>query len=54
MAASFLLSTLNGLLIGFLFSGENALSLDGAITVLRHWLFADAPPLDPGECPPSP
>ena len=53
-AASFLLSTLNGLLIGFLFSGENALSLDGAITVLRHWLFGDASPLDPGGCPPSP
>jgi AcrR family transcriptional regulator len=53
-AASFLLSTLNGLLIGFLFSGENALSLDGAIAVLRHWLFGDAPPLDPGEFPPSP
>jgi AcrR family transcriptional regulator len=53
-AVSFLLSTLNGLLIGFLFSGENAVNLDGAIAMLRHWLFGDAPQNGPGECPPSP
>jgi AcrR family transcriptional regulator len=53
MAASFLLSTLNGLLMGFLFSSENDLNLDGAIAMLRHWLFGDVPQSSPGECPPS-
>ena len=52
-AASFLLSTLNGLLIGFLFSNENDLNLDGAMAMLRHWLFGDATQSNPGECPPS-
>jgi AcrR family transcriptional regulator len=52
-AASFLLSTLNGLLMGFLFSSENDLNLDGARAMLRHWLFGDVPQFGPGECPPS-
>jgi AcrR family transcriptional regulator len=38
-AASFLLSTLNGLLIGFLFLGNQAVDLDGAMAMLRQWLF---------------
>ena len=45
---------INGLLIGFLFSGENGVDLDGAIAMLRHWLFGDAPQHGPGECPQSP
>ncbi len=53
-AASFLLSSLNGVLIGFLFSGENAVDLGCATAMLRHWLFGDLPPRGPGECPPSP
>jgi AcrR family transcriptional regulator len=48
-AASFLLSTLNGLLMGFLFSNENDLNLDGARAMLRHWLFGDVPLFGPGE-----
>ena len=40
-AASFLLSALNGLLIGFLFMGGNAVDLDGAVTMLSEWLFGD-------------
>src|SRR5216684_1699938 len=38
-AASFLLSTLNGLLIGFLFLGNQGLDLEGAMAMLRQWLF---------------
>lgn len=53
-AASFLLSTLNGLLMGFLFSNENDVNLDGAIAMLRHWLFGDVSQSSPGECPSSP
>ncbi len=53
-AARFLLSTLNGLLIGFLFSGENGVDLDGTIAMLRHWLFGDAQQRGPGERPPPP
>lgn len=40
-AASFLLSTLNGLLVGFLFLGNQGLDLEGAMAMLRQWLFAD-------------
>jgi len=50
-AASFLLSTLNGLLMGFLFSSENDLNLNGARAMLRHWLFGDVPLFGPGESP---
>jgi AcrR family transcriptional regulator len=53
-AASFLLSTLNGLLMGSLFSNENDVNLGGAIAMLRHWLFGDVPQSRTGECPPSP
>jgi hypothetical protein len=49
--ASFLLSTLNGLLMGFLFSNENDVNLDGAIAMLRHWLFGDVPQSGSGEFP---
>jgi AcrR family transcriptional regulator len=52
-AASFLLSTLNGLLIGFLFSGEDGVNLDGTIAMLRHWLFGDPRQRGPGESPSS-
>src|SRR5712664_4171848 len=38
-AASFLLSTLNGLLIGFFFLGNEAVALDGPMAMLRQWLF---------------
>ena len=40
-AASFLLSTLNGLLVGYLFLGNQGLDLEGAMAMLRQWLFAD-------------
>ena len=53
-AASFLLATLNGLLIGFLFTGDKGIDLEGAIAMLRQWLFGDAPQNGPGDCPPSP
>jgi len=49
--ASFLLSTLNGLLMGFLFSNENDVNLDCAIAMLRHWLFGDVPQSGSGEFP---
>ncbi len=53
-AASFLLSTLNGLLMGFLFSSENDLNLDGARAMLRHWLFGDVPQFGPANAPHHP
>jgi hypothetical protein len=42
-AVSFLLSTLNGLLIGFLFVRNDGLDVAGATAMLRQWLFKDAP-----------
>lgn len=53
-AASFLLATLNGLLIGFLFTGDKGLDLEGAIAMLRQWLFGDAPHNGSGDGPSSP
>jgi len=41
LAAGFLLSTLNGMLIGYLFLGNQGLDLEGAIGMLRQWLFND-------------
>jgi hypothetical protein len=41
MAAGFLLSTLNGMLIGYLFLGNQGISLEGAMGMLRQWLFND-------------
>src|SRR5713226_4316210 len=38
LAAGFLLSTLNGMLIGYLFLGNQGLDLEGAIGMLRQWL----------------
>jgi AcrR family transcriptional regulator len=43
-AVSFLLSTLNGLLIGFLFVRNDGLDVIGATAMLRQWLFKDAAP----------
>jgi AcrR family transcriptional regulator len=37
--AAFLLSTLNGLLISYLFLGNQALSLEGMMGMLGDWLF---------------
>lgn len=40
-AAAFLLSTLNGLLIGYLFLGNEGLSLEGVMGMLDDWLFGE-------------
>jgi AcrR family transcriptional regulator len=52
-AASFLLSMLNGLLIGFLFTGGEGVDLKGALAMLRDWLFGDGPQHASGEIGPS-
>ncbi len=39
MAASFMVSALNGSLIGFLFSGGTVEEVDRAVTMLEDWLF---------------
>jgi len=41
LATNFLLSTLNGILIGYLFLGNHGLDLEGAMGMLRQWLFND-------------
>lgn len=41
MATGFLLATLNGLLIGYLFLGNQGIDLEGAMGMLREWLFSD-------------
>jgi AcrR family transcriptional regulator len=51
VTAAFLLSTLNGMLLGFLFFRDNGVDLEGAIGVLRQWLFHEAPPSEPGTGP---
>jgi AcrR family transcriptional regulator len=43
-AVSFLLSALNGMLIGFLFVRDQGLDITGATAMLRQWLFKDAAP----------
>jgi TetR/AcrR family transcriptional regulator, acrAB operon repressor len=45
-AVSFLLSSLNGLLIGFLFVRNDGLDVAGATAMLRQWLFKDALEID--------
>jgi AcrR family transcriptional regulator len=42
-AAGFLLSALNGLLIEYLFMGENAVDPEGAVAMVNEWLFGEAP-----------
>jgi len=42
-AAAFLLSMLNGTLIGYLFAGGNGVDLEGSLGMLRQWLFHDNP-----------
>ena len=51
---SFLLSTLNGLLIGFLFTRDQGLDVTWATAMLRQWLFKDAPQTDQAAVHPSP
>jgi AcrR family transcriptional regulator len=41
--AAFLLSTLNGMLLGHLFTGGKDMDLGGAMGMLRQWLFHDGP-----------
>jgi len=42
------------LLIGFLFTGDKGVDLEGAIAMLRNWLFGDTPQHGSGDLPPSP
>ncbi|MGH7986483.1 MAG: TetR/AcrR family transcriptional regulator [Candidatus Binataceae bacterium] len=42
MMVSFLLATLNGWLIGFLFLNHQELDIDAAMAMLRRWLFNDS------------
>jgi AcrR family transcriptional regulator len=42
-AVAFLLSMLNGTLIGYLFAGGKGVDLEGAMGMLRQWLFRDSP-----------
>lgn len=51
---SFLLSMLNGLLIGFLFMGDQGVDLKGAMEMMRNWLFGNGPQADSANLPPSP
>lgn len=52
-AAAFLLSTLNGLLIGYLFLGNQGFELEGAMGMLRQWLFRDKPSAEDAAALPS-
>jgi AcrR family transcriptional regulator len=52
-AAAYLLSTLNGLLIGYLFMGNNGLDLESAMAMLRQWLFNDTAMGESGEAAPE-
>jgi len=40
-AVAFLLAALNGLLVGYIFLGSPGLDLEGAMRMLRQWLFDD-------------
>ncbi|MGH7839521.1 MAG: TetR/AcrR family transcriptional regulator [Candidatus Binataceae bacterium] len=42
MAVAFILSTLNGLLVNYLFLGNQGLDLEGAREMLGQWLFSDS------------
>ena len=53
-AASFLLAMLNGLLMGFLFTGDKGVDLKGAIAMLRNWLFDDTSQPAADSSPPTP
>lgn len=53
VTAAFLLSTLNGMLLGFLFVRDGGVDLEGAIGMLRQWLFRETPPSEPGGSPTS-
>jgi hypothetical protein len=52
--ASMLLATLNGLLIGFLFSGDQAVQVESAVTMIGQWLFHENPHAGSGGMPPLP
>ncbi len=41
--ANMLLATLNGLLIGFLFTADQAVQVESAVSMIRQWLFHDGP-----------
>lgn len=43
-AAHFMISALNGSLIGFLFTGGSTAELEGAAVMLEKWLFRDSQP----------
>jgi AcrR family transcriptional regulator len=52
-AAAFLLSMLNGTLIGYLFAGGNGVNFEGSMGMLRQWLFHDNPAsAEVGAAPP--
>jgi AcrR family transcriptional regulator len=53
VAVAFLLSTLNGMLLGFLFVRDNGADLEGAMGMLRQWLFREPPQTEPGNPPKS-
>jgi len=55
VASAFLLSTLNGLLISYLFLGEKGVDLEGAMGTMRQWLFRESPrgEMDPEPAPRS-
>jgi AcrR family transcriptional regulator len=40
-AVAFLLATLNGMLVGYIFLGNPGLDLEGALGMMRQWLFGD-------------
>ena len=48
-AAAFLLSALNGLLIEYLFMGENSIDPEGAVAMVGEWLFGGSPAASPSE-----
>jgi AcrR family transcriptional regulator len=48
-AGRFLLSALNGTLIEFLFMGNAVIDSEGAVSMLRGWLFTDTPHSDGGS-----
>jgi len=49
MAGAFLLSTLNGLLVSYLFLGEKGVDLEAALGMLRQWLFGEGSPSTAGS-----
>lgn len=51
VTAAFLLSTLNGMLLGFLFVRDGGVDLEGAMGMLRQWLFREAPLSEAGGVP---